>query len=60
MQSVSSALCIFNKDVLSGTYHRNGEGDYHCTKEDNSEMFRDATVASTDTKVLTEMDESVF
>ena len=49
-----------NKDVFSGTYHRNGEGDYHCTKEDISEMFRDATVASTDTKVLTDMDESVF
>ena len=49
-----------NKDVFSGTYHRNGEGDYHCTKDDISEMFRDATVASTDTKILTEMDESVF
>ena len=49
-----------NKNVFSGTYHRNGEGDYHCTKEDISEMFRDATVASTDMKVLTEMDESVF
>ena len=49
-----------NKDVFSGTYHRNGEGDYHCTKDAISEMFRDATVASTDTKILTEMDESVF
>jgi len=51
---------FIDKDVFSGTYHRNGEGDYHCTKEDISEMFRDASVASADTKVLTEMDESVF
>jgi predicted HTH transcriptional regulator len=49
-----------NKDVFSGTYHRNGEEDYHCTKDDISEMFRDATVASTDTKALTEMNETVF
>ena len=51
---------FIDKDVFSGTYHRNGEDDYHCTKEDISEMFRDASVASADTKVLTEMDESVF
>lgn len=48
------------KDILSGTYHRNGEGDYHCTKEEVSEFFRDASVLSMDTKILTEMDESVF
>lgn len=51
---------FIDKDVFSGTYHRNGEGDYHCTKEEISEMFRDASVASADTKVLKEMDESVF
>ena len=48
------------KNILTGTYHRNGEGDYHCTKEDISEMFRDASAATADTKILTEMDESVF
>ena len=51
---------FIDNDVFSGTYHRNGEGDYHCTKEDISELFRDASVASVDTKVLKEMDESVF
>ena len=48
------------KNILTGTFHRNGEGDYHCTKEDISEMFRDANAATADTKILTEMDESVF
>ena len=48
------------KNILTGTFHRNGEGDYHCTKEDISEMFRDASAATADTKILTEMDESVF
>lgn len=49
-----------NNNILGGTYHRNGEGDYLCTKEDVSEMFRDASIASMDSKILTNMDESVF
>ena len=49
-----------NKDVFSGAYHRNGEGDYRCTKEEVLEMFRDASPTSVDTKILTDMDESVF
>jgi Predicted transcriptional regulator containing an HTH domain and an uncharacterized domain shared with the mammalian protein Schlafen len=49
-----------NNNILGGTYHRNGEGDYLCTKEDVSEMFRDASAVSMDSKILTGMDESVF
>jgi len=49
-----------NNNILGGTYHRNGEGDYLCTKEDVSEMFRDANAVSMDSKILTGMDESVF
>lgn len=29
-------------DPLSGTYRRNGDGDYHCTKEEVQAMLRDA------------------
>ena len=48
------------KNIFDGTFHRNGEGDYRCTKEEISEMFRDANVVSSDAKILTEMDETVF
>ena len=48
------------KNLFDGTFHRNGEGDYRCSKEEISEMFRDANAVSSDTKILTEMDESVF
>ena len=47
-------------NILTGTFHRNGEGDYLYIKEDVSEMLRDANVATADTKILKEMDESVF
>lgn len=47
-------------NILAGTFHRNGEGDYHCTKEEISEMLRDASVATVDTKILTEMTGEVF
>ena len=47
-------------NILTGTFHRNGEGDYRCTKEDVSEMLRDASATTADTKILKEMDESVF
>ena len=48
------------KNLFDGTFHRNGEGDYCCSKEEISEMFRDANAVSSDTKILTEMDETVF
>ena len=48
------------KNIFDGTFHRNGEGDYRCSKEEISEMFRDANAVSSDTKILTEMDETVF
>jgi predicted HTH transcriptional regulator len=39
-------------DPFKGTYRRNGEGDYHCTREDVLEMIRDQSDASLDSKVL--------
>lgn len=47
-------------DPRSGSYRRNGEGDYHCTLEEVSAMFRDAALVPQDAKVLKEMDLSVF
>ena len=47
-------------DPVRGTYRRNHEGDFHCTREQVSAFFRDASPVSVDTKVLTEMDYSVF
>ncbi len=45
---------------VSGTYRRNGEGDYHCTEEELRAMYRDASIKTQDMLVLDNMDESVF
>ena len=47
-------------DPKSGTYRRNHEGDYHCSLEEMSLMFRDASFVTQDAKVLNKMDMSVF
>ena len=47
-------------DPIKGTYRRNNEGDFHCTREQVSAMYRDASPVSIDTRVLTNMDSSVF
>lgn len=48
------------QDPMRGTYRRNGEGDYLCTPEEVSAMFRDAAISPMDMKVLEDMDYSVF
>ena len=45
---------------VSGTYRRNGEGDYHCTQEELRAMYRDADMKTQDMLVLEAMDNSVF
>ena len=45
---------------ISGTYRRNGEGDYKCTQEEYLAMVRDASVKTQDMLVLEEMDLDVF
>ena len=47
-------------DPRTGTYRRNDEGDYLCSIEEVSAMFRDAALSPQDAKVLTQMDMSVF
>ncbi len=43
------------ENPLSGSYRRNGEGDYRCTKEEVSAMMRDASYRTQDMLVLEEM-----
>ena len=45
---------------MSGSYRRNGEGDYKCTKEEIHAMTRDASVKTQDMLVLEEMGLDVF
>lgn len=45
---------------LVGSYRRNGEGDYKCTKEEVQAMTRDASVKTQDMLVLEEMGLEVF
>lgn len=45
---------------LSGSYRRNGEGDYRCTKEEVQAMLRDASAKTQDMLVLEDMEQDVF
>ena len=47
-------------DPLRGTYRRNYEGDYLCTKDEIAAMFRDASDVSVDQKVLVSQDISIL
>ena len=42
-------------DPFSGTYRRNGEGDYHCTKDEVRAMMRDQADISQDARVMDTM-----
>ena len=45
---------------LTGSYRRNGEGDYRCTREEVQAMLRDAATKTQDMIVLETMDLDVF
>ncbi len=45
---------------ITGTYRRNGGGDYKCTKEEYLAMVRDASIKTQDMLVLEETELSVF
>ena len=42
------------RDAFSGTYRRNGEGDYRCTEEEVRAMLRDAAVQTPDLRICEE------
>lgn len=43
---------FINNDLMRGTFKRNWEGDYHCTKREIKAMLRDQAENSPDMKVL--------
>ena len=43
------------EDVFKGTFRRNGEGDYHCSRESVKAMLRDQCVETADMCVLEEL-----
>ncbi len=45
---------------MSGSYRRNGEGDYKCTKEEVQAMLRDAAIKTQDMLVLENMSLDVL
>lgn len=40
-----------DNNLLSGTYRRNGEGDYHCQKDEINDMLRDQKSESDDLRI---------
>lgn len=49
-----------NGNPVSGTYRRNGEGDYHVNNEELKEMYREANVKAQDIIIIEAMDISVL
>jgi predicted HTH transcriptional regulator len=47
-------------DPFSGSYRRNGEGDYHCTKDEVRNMMRDQADTSQDLRVLEQLKLDAF
>lgn len=48
------------QNPASGTYRRNGDGDFHCSKEQITAMYRDASLEPMDMRVIERFDSSVF
>lgn len=46
------------EDVYKGTFRRNGEGDYRCSREDVTAMIRDSCSETADATVLDELEVS--
>ena len=45
---------FINDDLFGGTFRRNWEGDYHCTREEVKAMLRDQAENTSDMKILTD------
>ncbi len=46
---------FLNKNLYGGTFRRNGEGDYHCTREQIVSMVRDQQEQGVDGKIIENM-----
>ena len=49
-----------NDNIWGGTFRRNWEGDYHCTRSEVHAMLRDVPEETSDMKMLEDMDLSVI
>lgn len=47
-------------DPFSGSYRRNGEGDYHCSRDEVRAMMRDQAEVTQDARVMEKMTMDVF
>lgn len=47
-------------DPFSGSYRRNGEGDYHCSRDEVRAMMRDQAEITQDARVMEKMTMDVF
>lgn len=47
-------------NMFSGTFRRNGEGDYHCSESEVKAMLRDVTEDSIDMRIVEQFDISVI
>lgn len=56
--SRESKPVYINDNLFGGTFRRNGEGDYHCTKSEVRAMLRDQTEETPDMKVLEDFEIS--
>jgi ATP-dependent DNA helicase RecG len=43
---------FINQNILTGTYRRNYEGDYHCTEQEVSRLLADRSEESADSRIL--------
>ncbi len=49
-----------NNDLFGGSYRRDWEGDYHCSKAEVKAMLRDAVEDTSDMKIVEQFDLSVI
>lgn len=49
-----------NNDLFGGSYRRDWEGDYHCSRAEIKSMLRDATEETEDMKIVEQFDISVI
>lgn len=51
---------FINDNLWNGTYRRNGDGDYHCSRAEIQAMLRDAPETTADMKIVEQFDLSVL
>ena len=49
-----------NGNPISGTFRRNGEGDYHCSNEEYKAMVRDSSATTSDMHILEGMNVDIL